>query len=217
MSQLPANKKRWKRTEWTRIFSVNSKLPLRTCLICGQQLKRKCYGKVFHYVNNKKYVSDHWEIMTRFLKRKTCGKTQNADGKWIFTDCLRKWLVLYNPNDKGIHPKCVDCGRVPKGYSSKTGYISKRCFKCFQIYARKTNWYEKQAEVKIVARMRLRKGIYPENLKPYAFQKGMKPKNKLYEEDSQCKENDCIRKPIAKGMCYMHWQRNRKLELNFYH
>ena len=56
----------------------------------------------------------------------------------------------------------------------------------------------------------VRVGIHPENLKPYAFKKGCKAFNKLYEEYTQCEISGCVRKPIARYLCGMHYQRKYK-------
>ena len=56
----------------------------------------------------------------------------------------------------------------------------------------------------------VRKGIYPQNLKPFVFKKGMRPKNKLYENYTQCEKSGCIRKPIARYLCGLHYQRKYK-------
>jgi len=63
----------------------------------------------------------------------------------------------------------------------------------------------------------VRKGIQPKHLMAFAFKKGMRPKNKLYEEYTQCKVSKCVRKPIARYLCGLHYQRKyrRKQAVNF--
>ena len=55
-----------------------------------------------------------------------------------------------------------------------------------------------------------RKGIYPEHLKRFSFKKGQRAYNRLYENYTQCAASGCIRKPMARMLCGLHYQRIKK-------
>jgi hypothetical protein len=112
-----------------------------------------------------------------------------------------------NPNYKGIMPRCADCGRAVT-YPSKSSKQAERCKNCFEIWAKKTNYYSQTAQaIKIAENMRKSKGICPTALKPYLFKKGNVPHNFV---GGTCSVKNCTRPFVAKGFCSMHWQHNRK-------
>jgi hypothetical protein len=125
-------------------------------------LERICYGSK---TNNKGYDFLAWESLPNYFKRKTCSKKCR---NLLFSKITKG---KGNPNYKGIMPKCIDCGKTITYKNSGEGK-RKRCGKCFKKWADKTNWWGKRPQALYIAeRMRKTKGIWPEQLKPFAFQK----------------------------------------------
>jgi len=88
----------------------------------------------------------HLETPYLLQRRKTCGRG---------TDCNSKFLSgSGNPNYKGYMPTCINCNKrigYNSGKEMKGGIIDKYCRSCY---------------------CKNKRGIYPEQLKPYAFRKG---------------------------------------------
>ena len=195
------NTKRWKRTAWDRIKSVNSRLESRKCRQCKKDFRRTFYGIKFQCVRGRYYPYEHWETLERYFSRKYC----SASCKKI----AQKGTG--NPNYKGLMPKCLDCGARLNSYAFKNRPAAKRCRTCFLRWAKKTRYFQNTSQLKLlVERSKKTKGIYPINLKPYKFQKGQKSFRRLYEDYMQCKEDNCVAKPIARMMCAMHYRRWQK-------
>lgn len=209
-----------KRIEWSRIVKEDPEKGLKVgeCVICGKRLTRKFYGFYEQKAGQKLYRYARWERTSCFLQRKTCGKYQNEEGKWVKSECLKKYsLGERNPNYKGIMPRCIDCGKkisYKKVKERKHCVAYKRCINCFKKWAKETDYFRNTKQIKYIAeRMRKRKGIFPEHLRKFAFKKGMRPHNKLYEEYTQCSISNCIKKPVAKMLCIKHYcQLRRKLK-----
>ena len=131
---------------------ITESLVARACIICGKTLERKTTlsGK-----------SEQWQ---NFLQRKTCGFYFDEFGGLHKSKCSKELFKgKGNPNYKGIMPKCLDCGKMPKGYSSITGAIPKRCLRCFKKWARKTHYFETRPQALLIAERMRKKGIQPKH------------------------------------------------------
>jgi len=159
---------------------------LRKCLICDLGLTRK---------RTRRGKYEEW---SSFLKRKTCGLLKNGKK----SECLKLLITGQgNPKWRGGLPICKKCGKRTAWYSSKNKRNPQNyCKPCFNIILAVISKKNGKA----------RRGIYPENLKPYRWKKGMRPKNKLYEDYTQCEISGCIRKPIARYVCGKHYQQKYK-------
>jgi hypothetical protein len=148
------------------------------CRVCGVTLQRKVTR------------SGAYEGWYEFLKRKTCGRLSNGR----MSECLRKSIMAEgNPKWRGGLPICKDCGKRTGWYKSKQS-PQNYCSDCFLKRLHEIN---KQQGI-------LRRGIYPECLKPFAFIKGVPSPKKIYTEDTKCMY--CDRKPIAHWLCKRHYQ-----------
>ena len=118
------------------------------------------------------------------------------------TECLKIYAFYKdkNPKWRGGLPKCKTCGKDTSWYKSRNKRNPQNyCKPCFN------------KRLAIISKQlgKERKGIYPKALMSFAFRKGMRPQNKLYEEYTQCIATGCIRKPIAQMLCGLHYQRNK--------
>ena len=184
-----------KRIEYSRIAVIDPEreLSYRKCVICGAGLDRNFYGIRECKIGQKLYPYLRWETTSRFLKRKTCSK-----------ECKRQLQSGEgNSNYKGIMPRCIDCGKKI-AYKGKKGNWTRceRCFNCFKKWAKKTNYYANTPQAKYIAqKMRETKGIYPEQLKPFGFQKGHPSwlKGKKLSREYKKKISETRLKRIAEG------------------
>jgi hypothetical protein len=164
------------------------------CVVCGTGLVRKT-GK-----------SGRTEAYNVWLNRKTCGMNIDKNGKFVKTDCLKKYITgKGNPNFKNLQRFCLGCGDKLVGYVTKEAREKGekdpvRCRDCWMQWAGKHEIYIKSNRKNALKR----RGIYPEHLRPYALKKGHNPWNKKYDT---CQVPGCNKKHLAKGMCGMHYQR----------
>lgn len=137
------------------------------CVMCGvmKTQKRNKDGKL--------------ETPYLMMRRKTCGNEWDGN-KYIKSDCLIKYLTgELNPNYKGYMPKCKACGKrisYMNADEMAQGKTHRYCLK-----HAKQSFKSGELHDEILNRNRElgknRRGIMPEHLKPYAFNKGMKPWN----------------------------------------
>ena len=156
----------------------------RNCKICGKRLIRKV-GR-----------SGRPENLNNFFERKSCGNYwDEQDNRYRKSICLRKSLrAEENPKWRGGLPICQICKKRTKWYRNiKKNNPQRYCKECFNIILGKIN---KQ-------RGRLKKGIYPEVLRKFSFEKMHKPWNKKFDK---CQLKVCENKHLAKGLCSKHYQ-----------
>lgn len=140
-----------------------------TCVICGTLKTRK------------KLKDGREETPHQYMRRKTCGNEWDGE-RYVRSDCLKKYLTGEgNPNYKGYLPTCEVCGKRVSYKSAKDMASGKKVRLCL-THSRESFKYGEYHD-EIASRNKERgvqmKGIYPENLKPYAFKKGQRAWNKL--------------------------------------
>lgn len=175
--------------------------PIKSCEVCGKQLLRRDYG------------NSCFEALVAFEKRKVC-----SSGERKRSECHN---IYYsgkgNTNYRGYLGTCLDCGKRTsyntQAVARATGkHNNDRCKKCFKKWAKKTDYYRNTPQAKLIierAKNNPKKAIAA--LLKWHKKHGYTAHNKLYGDNSRCLY--CERKPVAKQMCHMHWQRNRKLVL----
>ena len=177
----------------------DKKRDLIMCLYCSKWMQRieQNHLRKHGFESIRQYKEEYGILLRTPLKNK---RLLRLDSERMIELRKKKRVNLFKKGETSIPLEYRKASR--KGFSPQNAefreYVS-----IGQAGKPKSDYHKKRMS-------EVRKGIQPQNLIAFAFKKGMRPKNKLYEEYTQCEVSGCVRKPIARYLCGLHYQRKYK-------